>query len=959
MKIRLKNRNLLVISALALAISMPAASAIAQDAAAPAENSAKETVTAWGHRSADLPSDPLVRYGVLKNGLKYALRHNETPKDSASVRMHINVGSIAEAENERGLAHLLEHLAFNGSTNVPEGEMVKILERKGLSFGADTNASTGFDATTYLLELPKTNDDLVDTALFLMRETGSELTITDAAVDRERGVVLSEKQTRNSPGLRRIEQLLQFALPDAPFGNRLPIGTEEVLKTAPAARIKDFYRRYYRPENATLVIVGDFDVDAMEAKIKAKFGDWAGKGAAGAAMDRGKFDPGRPFSVGSFSDPALPTEIALSIYRPYVRKDDSVAERKLDLLHDIASAIMGKRFQKLSLEANAKIRTGSVSIGPFFDAFDQSGVSISGVEGDWQSALAIGEQELRKALMFGFTQAELDEQLANLDTAYRNGVAQADTRRNPALAGEILGTLNDKSIVTSPQSELALFEKLKPQLTTDAVTMAMRQAFSARPSILHITSKEPIENVQAAAFAVLGQSSQVAVAPPEKIETKAFAYDNFGPAGKVAEDKTIADLGIRTIRFANNVRLNIKKTDFEQGRVRYSLRFGGGELTIPQGKGGLGFYMQSMTPVMGLKAHDVEELQRILAGKTVSLGLSFGTDSFGSSGATTPGDAELQMKLLAAFMTDLGYRPAADTVWQNQVKAIIPQLSAQPQSVAGTLVPRILASGDTRFGLQPNELTDRNLEDVRAVLASQTADSPIEIAIVGDIDEQAAIDIVAKSFGALPARKAVSPDYKAGRQVKFIDKRGLTTLTHKGKDDQGMVLAYWPTTDNKDFKSTVIRNLTSEVFGELLLDEVRERLGATYSPQSSSFASDDYDGYGFFSSAVIAEPEKMEIVSKAVKDITKQMRDAPVSDDILLRARKPLLENIEKSLRENGAWIGLAAEAQSKPGELEKWRMRKAVFEGVTTADIQAAAKQYLTDEAQLEIRIVSETLKK
>jgi zinc protease len=960
MKIRLKRHNLLAISALALTVSMPAATAFAQDAASAAQTSGTETVTPWGHKSADVPSDPSIRYGALENGMKYALRRNETPKDSASVRMYIDVGSIAEAENERGLAHLLEHLAFNGSTNVPEGEMVKILERKGLSFGADTNASTGFEATTYMLELPKTNDDLVDTALFLMRETAGELTISDEAVSRERGVVLSEKQTRNSPGLRRAEHYLQFAMPDAPFGNRLPIGTEEVLKNAPAARIKDFYRRYYRPENTTLVLVGDFDVDAMETKVKAKFAGWTNKTPAGKPMDRGKLDSARPFSVGAFSDPALSTEVELGILTPYTRQDDSIAERKKSMLEGIASGIMANRFQKLSLATDAKIRGGSIEIGDIFNAFNQSAVSVNANGDDWQSALSIGEQELRKAMTYGFTQAEVDEQLANFETGARNDVQQADTRRSPALAGSILSTLIKKSIVTTPQTRLAIFEKLKGEMTVDAVTGAFRKAFSAPPSILHLTTKAPIENPQAAAFAVLGESNKVAVAAPEKIVNKAFAYDSFGTPGKVAEDKRIEDLGIRTLRFANNVRLNIKKTDFEKGRVRFNLRFGGGELTIPQGKAGLNFYMQSMTPVMSLKAHDVEELQRILAGKTVSLGFGYGGDSFGSGGTTTPEHAELQMKLLAAFMTDLGYRPEADTVWQNQIKAFLPQLTAQPQSVANFAVPRILASGDTRFGLaEGRELTDRNLEDVRAALAAQVTDSPIEIAIVGDIEEQATIDIVAKSFGALPKRQAASPDYKAARQVKFTDKRGLLTLKHKGKDDQGMVLAYWPTTDSKDFKSTTIRDLTSEVFGSLLLDEVREKLGATYSPGTRSVSSDNYDGYGYFSTSIVAEPAKMDIVSKAIKDITKQMRDAPVSDDVLLRARKPLLENFGKRERENSAWIGIVDEAQTDLKAMQEWRTIKAMFESITTADIQKAAQQYMADKDQLEIRIVSETLAK
>ena len=233
-------------STLSACATLPADSPAATAQAAQVETQ-KTAVHPWGIENVDLTADSDIRYGVLSNGMKYAIRHNETPKDGASMRMQIDVGSIAEAENERGLAHFLEHMAFNGSKNVPEGEMTKLLERQGLSFGADTNASTGFDATTYKLDLPNVDQDTLDTSFFLMRETASELTIAADAVDRERGVVLSEQQTRNSFGLRRIKKQLQVLLPDMPFGNRLPIGTTEVLKNAPAERIQNFYRRYYRP----------------------------------------------------------------------------------------------------------------------------------------------------------------------------------------------------------------------------------------------------------------------------------------------------------------------------------------------------------------------------------------------------------------------------------------------------------------------------------------------------------------------------------------------------------------------------------------------------------------------------------------------------------------------------------------------------------------------------------------
>jgi zinc protease len=916
------------------------------------------TTTAWGHISPDIQDDKSIRYGVLPNGMKYAVQKNETPKGSAAVRMHMNVGSIAEAENERGLAHFLEHMAFNGSKNVPEGEMVKILERQGLSFGADTNAYTSFDETVYQLDLPKTDDIAVDTAMMLMREIGGNLTIAPEAVDRERGVVLSEKQFRNSPQLRRIENVLQFSLPDAPFGKRLPIGTEEVLKTAPAARVKDFYQRYYRPENATLIVVGDFDVNAMEAKIKLRFSDWKAVGLAGAPMNVGKIDPARALAVGTFTDPTIANGIELSITRPYVRKDDSVAVYQESFVKAIASGIIGKRFQKLAQAADAKLVGGSVSFQDQFQLLNTTDLSITPKEGDWKIALMTGEQELRRALQFGFTQAELDEQLANFDTAYSDAAKQASTRRSSNLADAIVGTLGSKAIITTPQTDLEIYQSVKSKLTVESVNGFFRSAFGQMPNLLHITTKTPIADPQSAVMAALQESGKVAVTAPVQTVNKAFAYDNFGKSGKVAKDAVIADLGIRTILFANNVRLNIKKTDFEKGSVRFGLRFGDGLRSVPADKGSIGIFMSNMSGVGGLQAHSYEELERMMAGKQVALGLNISDDNFGASGSTTLADLGLQMKLLAAYMTAGGYRAEADSLWQNNVGIIQSQLDALPQTVAGTQVPRLIASGDKRFGIgDGKELAARNMAEIKAILDPIVKTAPIEIAIVGDIDEAAAIKAVADSFGALPKRAATSAAKTKERVVSFPKDRQTVTLYHKGKAEQGFLQTFWPATDNKDQKSETIRNMASNVMRLLLLDEVREKLGATYSPNANSYAADDYAGYGYISTSVIAAPDKMDIISAAIKKVTKEMRDAPVSEDLLLRARKPLLEGIEKSERENGSWLAITNVAQSEPAKLDRRRQRKALLEAVTIADIQAAARQYLQDNAELEIRIVASSL--
>ncbi len=955
MKNTLNKSRFMVISLLALAVAMP--NAMAQEQPVETAQTAPAYKTAWGAQSPDIKPDESIKYGVLSNGMKYAIKKNETPKGNASIRMHVALGSIAEAEKERGLSHFLEHMAFNGSKNVPEGEMIKILERLGLSFGADTNAYTSFDETVYMLDLPKTDEETVDTSLFLMRETASELTISDEGVDRERGVVNSERQFRNSAGLRNIESQLKFIAPDSPFGHRLPIGTEQVLKTAPAEYMRSLYRRYYRPEKTTLVMVGDFDVDAMEAKIKKSFGDWQGVGEAGADLDFGTVNQGQ-FKVGSFSDPAVNEDVSLIILRPYEPKNESVASNKDDLLGALATSIMGQRFQKLSLAEDAKINGGGISIeANLFNAVLQTGLTMAPKEGGWKEALAIGEQELRRAIQFGFTKAELDQQLANMETRFKNSVEQADTRTNAALANQIIGTIYNKAIVATPQTGLEVFNALKPELTAEAVTSHFQQKFRAQPTALWISTKEPIENVQTVALTALGESSRVAVTPPEQLETKAFAYDDFGSTGKIASDSIIDDLGIRTITFANGVKLNIKKTDFEEGRVRYSLRYGGGTESLPQDKGSLGIFLSSMSAVGGLKEHSFEELQRIMAGKSVNFGLQAGLDSFGSTSTTTPTDFELQMKTAAAYVTAGGYRSEIDTAWQNAVPSFAAQLDALPQSILQFELPRVLHGGDKRYGIgNAEELLAYKASDLDALLTPLGQSAPIEIGIVGDIDEQVAIDAVAKSFGAIAKRDAtLNADITP---PKLISTKDEITLYHKGTEEQGFYVSYWPSTDGKDQQSAVKRQLTATVFSLLLLDEVREKLGATYSPNANSVASTRHDGYGYFSASVIAAPDKMSEISNAIKVITAKMIDEGVDADTLDRARKPLLEELEKDQRQNGDWLFYAARAQGQPMVLDRKRNAGKFMLAVTPADIQAVAQQYLTEANRLNVRIVSDKTK-
>lgn len=928
------------------------------DRAAPVEPSNPQTpaAKAWGYADSDVPVDPAIRFGVLPNGMKYALLANSTPKDSVALRMRFDVGSFAEADDQRGLAHFLEHMAFNGSTHVPEGEMIKLLERKGLAFGADTNASTGFDQTVYKLDLPNASDDLLDTGLMLMRETASELTIAAEAVDRERGIILSERRARDTFQLRNLVDQLEFQMPGMAAVRRLPIGTEEVIRTAPAERLRDLYDRYYRPERATLVLVGDFDVAAVEAKIKARFADWQGRGAAGTDPKIGTIDYARPTAADDFIDPAIQDSVSITMFKPWVDEPDSRAKRARHLAEEIGEAIVSRRLAKIALDEDSPILAGGFSEAAGWKIFDQVSVGAVAKEGAWADALKIAEQELRRAIEHGFTRAEVDEQVAIRRTALRNAVAGATTRRSEALADVLVRAAEGDFVVLHPETSQILFEAAAPSLTAEAVSAAFRARVDGLSApLVRVTAKQPVEGGAEAVLAAFDAARAEAVAPPADTVAAAFAYDDFGTPGRVVSDETVADLGIRRIRFANNVMLNIKRTDFQKDRVYLSLRVDGGNLLATRDDPTKVSLAGSLT-LGGLQAHSRDELRSIFAGRTVSPAFGSGSDAFGGSALTSPEDFALQAKLMAAFLTHPGYR--ADGL--ALIRRVLPQQyaanDATPGAVIGRDVGGILANDDPRAQTPPLErVMALDWDQLKPAIADSFAHGAIEIGVVGDMDEQAAIDAIAASFGALPERRPAFDARAEARIRQFAVDRSERTLIHKGPAEQAELRVYWPARDDSDLGEAMRLSLLSRVMRLKLTEELRERLGESYSPVAGASLSDEFPGFGHLFAASNVDFQHLQTTRAAIFVIAKELRDKPIDDDLLDRARRPLLESMTKARRENSYWLNYVADATSKAARLDRSRRSIAEVEAATPGDLQTLARRYLADDKALVIKAVSD----
>lgn len=904
----------------------------------------KLTPGQWPQAVADVAPDPAIRFGTLPNGMRYALLKNATPPGQASLRLRFDAGSLMETEAQLGLAHFLEHMAFNGSRGIPEGEMIKMLERQGLAFGADTNASTDFEETVYKLDLPRTDDATVDLSLKVMRETASELLIDPAAVDRERGVVLSEERGRDSPGWRVFKARLRFIMKGQRPPERWPIGAVEILRTAPASQITAFYNAWYRPERATLVAVGDFDLDVMEAKIKASFGDWKNSHPDGRDPPMGPIaDRGVESMV--VVEPGSSTTLQISWVSPPDLSRDSLAKRRGQWTEQLGFAVLNRRLEAIARGGEAPFLSAGAFSGNQVRAAKVTSLVVTARPGAWKAALTAVEQEQRRVVTYGVRQEELDREIEEYRQAMKSRAAAAATRRTPGLANELVDSLGEEDVITSPAQDLELFEAAVKGLKAAVVSDALKTAFAGAGPLVFVATPTPIEGAETAVTQAFESSRAVAVAAPEAPRQMSWPYGSFGPAGKVVEQSEVADLDTAFVRFENGVRLTVKPTRFRDDQVLVKVRIGDGLIALPGDRQSM-VWANSAVIEGGLEKISAEDMERVLASRVYSSRFGVEDDAFVLTGGTRPEDLDVQLQVLAAYASEPGWRPEAFQRVRTYAGTLSEQWQATDNGVFGRDLAGLLRKGDRRWTWPSTaEIAASRPEDLRAGLDSALKTGSIEVVIVGDITVEKAVEAVSATFGALPKR----PDVRTPPPATVGFPAPVTApvvLTHGGRDDQALAYIAWRT---DDFFADVQKARNAALLGDIidlrLVEELREKQGATYSPSVDWNASDVWTDWGYLSASVEVPPALVDRFYRDVKQIAADLRDRPPTADEMDRARKPRLERLSKARETNEYWLEQLAGAQTDPRRLAATRSVLAGYERITPQDVQAAAKQYLSPD--------------
>lgn len=901
----------------------------------------------WQREGSDIPVDPSYRFGHLENGLRYAWKANAEPDARSYIRLHVDAGSLSETDAELGMAHFLEHMAFNGSENFAAGTLIEWFQKHGMSFGADTNAYTSFSETVYEIDLPVSDEASLREGLQVLRDFAGRLLLAEEEVDAEKGVIDGEEREGDSAMRRVFQEMLERMYSGTRYPERLPIGTKPVRDAFTAESVRAFYRKWYRPEMMTLILVGDFgDLDPTRL-IRSAFADFeppAGPPAQEPTIGKPDLDQ-RFFFIRETELPTL--QLSIARVRPFDRGADSRARRNREIPLEFARAMLNLRFAELAKEESAPFLQAGIDSATQLDVFEGESLNIICAPDSWREAITVCEQELRRAIVHGFQKAELDELQADALRGLDEAVEREATLSSASHVAALLAAAEYRYVPNDAKSSREIRGPVIRALTPEACQKAL--AASWKDGSLMISGVGNLdlgENGGERLRDVYEASRKVDVEKRTEISASTWAYDSSeAEPAKIRSKKEAEDLGLVMVEFENGVRLNLKKTDFKKNQILLAATLGEGRLSLPNDRHVVAIVADPVMAQAGLEAHDIETLRRLTAGKVVSAGMTVGEDHIGFGGATTAADLQLELELLSAMIGAPGWRDSGLVQFRRIVPRSYEALAHQHQ---GPIVREFLPglySNDPRFAYPKEaDMMAVGLDDVRAWLEPILANGPLEVTMVGDLDIEAAIAAAAKTLGRLPERRTRTIDPK--RLVVPKMKTGVRqTATIETVVEKSLVLIMFPLEDGIDPTRRREQAFLAEVVNDRLRVEIRERLGVAYSPSASAQSSEVYPGEGRLMIQVMADPAKADAVVEACLEVAKSLAEKGTTKDEVERLREPVLAKIRDAQRSNGFWLGALGRAQAEPATLDETRSLLKTYESITAERITKIAAERLKPE--------------
>ncbi len=892
--------------------------------------------------------DPGIVYGILPNGFQYILKQNTTPKDQVNIHLNVFAGSMNETDEQQGLAHYLEHMVFNGSEHFKPGELIEYFQSIGMDFGADANAHTSFFNTVYDLSLPKADHNYMDKAFVVIQDYAQGALLLESEVERERGIILAEKRERDSVSYRTFKKSLEFELPNSLFNQRFPIGIDSVIKNADQNLLKAYYDKWYRPDNMALIVVGDFGVNTVQSMIIKRFSKMKPRSffIKSALATQWKEHKGIN-SFYHYEKEAGSTDITIetSSWVPFETQTEDMLKKKV--LTHIANSMLQNRLSGMVTRQTADFSDAAVASGSFLHHISMSSINAGCEPDKWEMSLRQIEKVLRQGLLYGFTTKELARVKADFISSLETQVDQAGTQKSHYLSKSILRAVNNKNLLLSPQQKKDLLKPYIESISLHDAHEALKTAWSKKHRLILVTGNARIngQDPESAILAAYTKARTDKVGKYNDFASGKFPYLEL-PSLKfkiLSKQENVKDLGITSIEFENNVKLNLKKTDYKQNEFLFKVCFGDGKKSEPVSKPGLALLGEGVLKAGGLGKLDTDQLDEALAGNKVRIGFKLNDNYFSLSGAGDPKEAKLIFQLIYHYLNDPGYRVEALDLTKKRYKQQYDSLMRTPEGIMKIKGDSFLAKNDTRFGLpHPDIINQYTLEDIQNWMAPYFKNSPVEVSIIGDFDEKNIIGLALKYLGALKKRKTFPDKFTPVGKIIFPKGEQLE-LKPETRIDSGVVRLAFLTDDFWNIRQTRRLSVLSRVLSERLRIVLREDLGVTYSPYAYNDPSRIFKDYGILYMVANVKPEKQTFVFNKIKAILNSILVDGITKKETDLALKPVLSHLKIIRKTNAYWLNaVMANASTYPEKFDWANTIMHDYNVITRDDLMLLAKKYL-----------------
>ncbi len=908
-------------------------------------------------QDAKLPIDEKVKIGKLENGLVYYIRENKKPADRIELRLAINAGSILEEENQRGLAHFVEHMCFNGSKHFEKNEIIQYLESVGIKFGPDLNAYTSFDETVYMLTVPSDSTELVEKGFLVLEDWAFNLTFADEEIDKERGVIIEEWRMGRGPWQRMMDKYLPIVFNGARYAERLPIGKKEIIESFEYETLKSFYKDWYRPDLMAVVVVGDIDSDIAEEKIKKHFGSYK---VSENAKKREKYiiPDGNGTQVTIATDKEAPVTIARILY-----KDDafeSVTEKDYmhSLKYSLISGMLNRRLQELTEKADPPFVGVGFYYGSLFSRNKNGfqGYAMVGENGIERGIKTLLEENKRIA-DFGFSQGEFDRYKLDIIKGFEKSFNERDKTESENYADEYVRNYLENEAIPGIEFEYQLvvnnIDKISLQDVNKLATELIRD--DNRIIIVNGPEKEGLIMPEESTLLALAASVDASeITPYEDKLASAELMKTKPDAGKIISEKKIEEIDAVELKLSNGATVLLKATEFKNDEVIFTGFASGGTSVYEDVDHFSSIHSSAIVGETGVSEFSSSDLTKVLAGKSVSVATSINTYSQDISGNSRPADLEAMFQLLYLDFTSPRVDEESFQSYITKNKNLYKNLSQEPMNYFYDKYYRIASQNHPRGNYLPEESDWEKIDYNRVIeiYKDRYANAAeFTFVIVGAFELEKIKPLIEQYIAALPFSKRKSeyrdlgirpPKGKAEKDIK------------KGADQKSLAIVSF----NKEVKYNELDQFLMSQLGQLLTRKyyeiLREDMSGVYNVRASgSLEKIPYNNASLSISIPCSPDNANKLVDAAIKEI-KGIQENGVTEDDIAKAKEIYKRDKEKRLEQNSYWLGALKNCYVYDRDFDKIPSFELMDE-ITSEALQRVAKDYINIEEYLKVVLYPE----